>query len=142
MVQVEVSGEIPVPSEKLFSLMSDYNNWPKLFSAHTSVRLIKKEGDVEYIELGDRRYGKVNETHRVIPPNRIDIEEFTPGWDGTFVNLFESLPNGNTELTVKVDIKGKGLMKLVGPFAGSYVRNRVRKQIFEELQKTAPASRT
>jgi hypothetical protein len=52
LVHVEVSGEIPVPSEKLFLLMSDYNNWPKLFSAHTSVRLIKKEGNVEYIELG------------------------------------------------------------------------------------------
>ncbi|HZW54861.1 MAG TPA: hypothetical protein VFF30_01080 [Nitrososphaerales archaeon] len=73
--------------------------------------MISKEGDIERIELGDNRYGKVIETHRVILPNRIDIEEFTPNWTGMFVNLFESTPEGNTRLTLKVDIKGNGLSK-------------------------------
>lgn len=78
----------------------------------------------------------------MIPPDRIDIEEFTPGWDGIFVNLFESLPNGSSRLTVKVDIRGKGLTKFVGPFVGGYIRNRVRKEILEDLQKRAPAFQT
>ncbi|HZW55994.1 MAG TPA: SRPBCC family protein [Nitrososphaerales archaeon] len=138
VVHVEISDTIPIPKEKLFSLMSDYNNWPKLFpSGHTSVKLIRKEGDLEYIELGDKRYRKVTETHRVIPPDRIDIEEFTPNWSGMFVNLFESSPEGGTRLTLKVDIKGGNfLFKLIEPFSKSYIRNRIRKEIHEDLKKS------
>jgi|GEM_PF-1463517 hypothetical protein len=136
LTHVEVSDTIDIPKDRLFSLMSDYNNWPKLFpNSCTSVKLIRKEGDMEYIEMGDRRYGKVTEMHRVIPPDEIYIEEYTPNWTGIFVNLFESLPDGRTRLTLKVDIKGNNLLfRLIDPFSKSYVRNRVRNQIHEEIK--------
>jgi len=126
-----------VPKEKLFALMSDYQNWPKLFPYHQTIRLVRKEGDTEYVEIDDKRYGKITETHRVIPPDRIDIEEFTPNWSGIFVNLFESSPDGGTRLTLKVDIRGKGFFKLLVPFSKGYVRNRVRREIHSELKRAA-----
>lgn len=139
MVHVEVSDKIMVPMDKLYALMSDYTNWPKLFSQYTDIRLIRKEGDTEYVELGDKRYGKVTEAHRVIPPDRIDIEEFTPNWRGVFVNLFEPSPGGGTILTLKVDITGQGFLKLLAPFSRGYIRRRVKKEIYEELRKNAPS---
>jgi hypothetical protein len=138
LVHVEVSDTIDVPKEKLFAFMSDYNNWPKLFpNEHTSVKLIRKEGDLEYLEIGDKRYGRITETHRVIPPNRIEIEEFTPNWIGMFVNLFESASEGGTRLTLKVDIRGRNfLFKLIGPLSKSYIRKRVKKEIHDELKSS------
>jgi hypothetical protein len=45
MVHVEVSDIIMVPMDKLYVLMSDYTNWPRLFSQYTGILLIRKEGD-------------------------------------------------------------------------------------------------
>jgi hypothetical protein len=81
LVQVEVSDIIGVAREGLLSLMPDYNNWPRLFNNHTSFRLIKRECDSEYIEPGDKGYCKVTEIHRVMPPNEIYTEGFTPNWN-------------------------------------------------------------
>ena len=73
----------------------------------------------------------------MIPPDRIDIMEFTPNWSGVFVNLFESSPDGGTCLTLKVDIKGRNfLFKLIEPFSKNYIRNRIRKEIHEDLKKS------
>ena len=139
MVHVEVSDTVPVPKDKLFSLMSDYNNWPKLFpTSHAGVRLISKEGDAERIELEDIRYGKVIEIHKVIPPDRIEIEEFTPNWKGRFMNLFEPASDSSTRLTLKVDITGRNfIFKVIAPFSKGYIRNRVKKEIHEDLKRTA-----
>ncbi len=80
-----------MPRDKLFSLMSDYQNWPKFFPYHQAVRLIHKEGDKEHLEIDDKNMGKITEIHKAIPPNRIEIEEFTPNWNGTFLNIFVTL---------------------------------------------------
>jgi len=89
------------------------------------------------VELGDKRYRKVTEAHRVIPPARIDIEEFTLNLRGVFVNLFEPSPGGGTILTLRVDIAGKGFLKLLAPFSRGYIHRRVWKEVYGELGKNA-----
>lgn len=62
---------------------------------HPWVKLVMKEGDKEYPELGEKHYGTVTEVHQAIPPDRIDIEETTPGWVGDVCEPLRGAPGSS-----------------------------------------------
>ena len=124
--------------DRLFALMSDYANWPKLFPQHKAVRLIRRDGDREYLEIDNADGTKITEIHRVVLPSRIEVEEFTAGWSGLFVNEFEALPDGTTRLTIIADFSLKGPLKVFEPFSSFFKdlsNKQIKKNIHDPLKK-------
>ncbi len=136
MPQAEASIIIRAPQAQVAGLYRDYRNWPRLFPATIrEVRLVKAEPPRTVLEIVHRE-GVVPNIMTEVTPERIDLWEAKRLFDGTFINRFESIPEG-TRYTVSANIMLKKALKVLGPFLGWYIRRQIIRYVLEPMRQAA-----
>ena len=128
---------INAPPERLARLYLDYAHWSSLFPATIrGVRLLR-EGDRETtVEVDHRTEGAVVNIIRPLSPTVIELEEFKPRFDATFVNRFERAGNG-ARYVLDADVRLHMPFALLGPLITPIVRRRMRRFVLEPMRSAA-----
>jgi ribosome-associated toxin RatA of RatAB toxin-antitoxin module len=74
--QVTVIGLVEAPPERVWKVLTDYENWPRIISSVAEVEVVKREGKDAVVELEIEVPGsnvEYTRRHRHDPPRRIDI---------------------------------------------------------------------
>jgi hypothetical protein len=139
---VHVSAAITVhaPPDRLVARYLDFAQWPQLFAATIrGTRLVQSRGDEMTVEVDHRTAGRVINVIRPRSPNEIELGEFKPKFEATFLNRFDPIPEG-TRYTVVADVKLKMPYALLAPFLTGYVRRAVRRYVLEPMRDVAERS--
>jgi len=118
MVEVEVSRVFRAPREKVFRTITDVENAPRVLPQYfKSIRVLKRDGDLletdEEVEYGSRKI-RQRARHRVIPPDRHEVEVVEGDTAGTrVVETYAEVPEG-TKVNIKANIQLGGVAKLLG----------------------------
>jgi len=136
-VHVDAAMTIHAPCERLVTLYLDYAHWPRLFPATIrGVRLVRREGSETTVEVDHRTAGHVVNIIRRRSANEIELEEFKPKYDATFVSRFDAVAAG-TRYSVSADIRLEVPYALLAPFLSGYVRRSVRRYVLEPMREYA-----
>ncbi|MCV0372489.1 MAG: SRPBCC family protein [Nitrosarchaeum sp.] len=120
MPKFRLEKTINSPRDKVFEIFTTFSNYQNLFPKYfPSVRILSTRDDVSVVEehlmLGDRELVMMTK-HVTVVPSRHEV--FVIGGDakGThIVERFDQIAN-STKLTVDVDFKLKGSMKISNLF--------------------------
>jgi hypothetical protein len=127
--------------EHLAALYLDYRNWPELLPA--TIRGVRKlaedAGDIT-VEVDHRTEGRVVNIIRPMSASVIALEEFKPRYDATFVNRFESVPQG-TRYVLDAEIRFHMPYALIAPLLSGIVRQRMRRYVLEPMRDEAERER-
>ena len=125
---------IRTPRERLVALYLDYAGWPRLFPATIrGVRLVRRDAGGTTVDVDHRTAGHVINIIRRRSASTIELEEFKPKYDATFINRFDATPGG-TRYTVSADIRLKMPYVLLAPFLAGYVRRAVRRYVLQPMR--------
>ena len=126
--------------ERLTRLYLDYAHWDSLFPATIrGVRLLR-EGDGETtVEVDHRTEGAVVNIIRPLSPTAIEVEEFKPRFDATFVNRFEPRGNG-ARYVLDAEVRLHMPFAVLGPLIKPIVRRRMRRFVLEPMRAAAESS--
>ena len=120
--------------ERLAALYLDYRSWPELFPA--TIRGVRKlaehDGDIT-VEVDHCADGRVVNIIRPMSASVIALEEFKPRYDATFVNRFESVPQG-TRYVLDAEVRFHMPYALVAPLLQGIVRHRMRQYVLEPMR--------
>ncbi|MBI4415458.1 MAG: SRPBCC family protein [Euryarchaeota archaeon] len=132
MIHLEHSAIVRAPREKTFSVLTDYENYPRTFSAFKSVGNIRREDNRVSFALDGLAV-----IDRLTPPQQIEREvKFKNGHIRAMFRL-NAIPDG-TEFRFSADITLKGFLGLVAPL----VKRRFAKisaQNIVEMKRAAEA---
>ena len=121
------------------TLYLDYAHWSRLFPATIrGVRLLRCGGSETTVEVDHRTAGHVVNIIRRRSANEIELEEFKPKYDATFVSRFDAVAAG-TRYSVSADIRLEVPYALLAPFLSGYVRRSVRRYVLEPMRVYAEA---
>lgn len=127
MPKIILEKIIKADRKKVFELDTNYENFQKILSEYyPSVRIISVRGNVSVVEEHLRITGQelvMMAKHVIDEP--ILHEIFIIGGDakGThIIKRYESIPHG-TKLTLEIDWRLKGIMKLSNPFGKNKILN-------------------
>jgi len=121
------------------TLYLDYAHWSRLFPATIrGVRLLRCEGSETTVEVDHRTAGHVVNIIRRRSENEVELEEFKPKYDATFVSRFDAVAAG-TRYSVSADIRLEVPYALLAPFLSGYVRRSVRRYVLEPMRVYAEA---
>ena len=138
-VHVDAAMTINAPRERLMTLYLDYAHWSRLFPATIrGVRLLRCGGSETTVEVDHRTAGHVVNIIRRRSENEVELEEFKPKYDATFVNRFDAVAGG-TRYAVSADIRLRVPYALLAPFLRGYVRRSVRRYVLEPMRVYAEA---
>ena len=104
-VHAEVSSLVKVPREKAYSAYTDFEAMPKWSRQGREVKAVRREGDVVFLEMGEKR--KVVREMRLFPPDRVESEGETRFKQIKTTVVFEEVPGG-TRVTASLDVQVKG----------------------------------
>jgi hypothetical protein len=136
MIETIVSQLINAPICRVFSLYADPENWPHIFPAIRSVRILSESEGKKVIEVDHIHEGRViNRMHRV-SESRIDLEEFKPHYEATFINQFDPEPAG-TRYTLTAMVRLKGFYRVAAPFVKPVVLDRMRRYVLIPMKIAA-----
>lgn len=130
MVTIEISVEITAPRDKVWDIVSDIDNEPKLWKGTKEVRNISKDGDkiIREITIAFRDQKCMQEV-KISPKEKIEIEFKKGIIDGTkIINL--SSNSEKTTIKATWNIKLTGMM---GIFTG-IVTNHIKSGTEQALQ--------
>lgn len=134
MIQVQTSLAIKAPAGYLSSLYCDYSGWGRLFPLTIIGAKLQKEEEGKLTVLVDhKKAGKVINILTRTSANEIRLEEFKPLYSAVFLNRFETNHNF-TCYRVIAEVKLKTILKIIEPFIGGLVRNRIRKYVLEPMK--------
>ena len=140
-VRVREALVIHAAPDRLAALYLDYANWPELFPATIrGVRWLEEHNGDITVEVDHRDEGPVVNIIRPMSASVIVLEEFKPRFDATFVNRFESVPQG-TRYVLDAEIRFPLPYALVAPLLQGVVRNRVRRFVLEPMRAEAERER-
>ncbi len=125
MIHVDVGTVIKAPKETVSDVYADYSNWPSVFPTINGVRLIRREGSRQILEI-DHAEGKVVNEMVVRSPDEIDLWEIKRRYTARFLNRFQAVPGG-TRFAVSGEIYLRGIAKLLQPFLRGYVRRQMER---------------
>lgn len=136
-IHVEVTTTIHAPRERLVALNLDHEHWTRLFSATIrGVRLIESGAGRTIVEVDHRTAGRVINILRRRSASEIELEEFKPRYDATFLNRFDAVADG-TRYTVIADVRLKMPYALLAPVLRPYARRAVRRYVLEPMRAHA-----
>ena len=140
-VRVREALVIRADAERLAALYLDYRNWPDLFPATIrGVRWLEEHNGDITVEVDHRDEGRVVNIIRPMSASVIVLEEFKPRFDATFVNRFESVPQG-TRYVLDAEIRFHMPYALVAPLLQGVVRSRMRRFVLEPMRADAERER-
>jgi|SRR4030095_9727 hypothetical protein len=135
MLHVEASINIATPQPVVRRVYMDYNNWNKLFPLTIrAARCIKEENGVHTVEVDHKKEGFVINVLTVLSNEEIQLEEFKPKYNATFINRFRAVGNG-TRYTISASISMKGIYKIAAPFIKNVVKNRIIELVLKPMKK-------
>src|SRR5262245_3113861 len=136
-VRVRVALVIRAAPERLTALYLDYRNWSRVFPATIrGVRWLETRDGAITVEVDHCTEGRVVNIIRPMSASVIALEEFKPRFDATFVNRFESAPEG-TRYVLDAEIRFHMPYALVAPLLRGVVRNRMRRFVLEPMRCAA-----
>jgi uncharacterized membrane protein len=136
MMFVEVSEIIRAPRDRVFSVETDFENWPKIFPHVRSVREVSQKYGETLLELEDSAGGRVTIVQRTRRCEKIveDLARGTIREKCTYT--FEALPDG-TRVTIELGAKVKGPYKLLSPLVKAYLRRRLLRLVLGPMKRAA-----
>jgi hypothetical protein len=135
VLHVDASITINAPTDRVRDVYTDYRSWPRIFPTIKGVRLLRREGAKQVLEI-DHVEGKVINELLVRPPDQVDLWEVKRRYDARFVNRFSTVPGG-TRLTVGADIYLNGWVKLLRPFLRGYVTRQIQQFQLQPVKAAA-----
>ena len=136
-VRVREALVVRARPDRLAGLYLAYANWPELFPATIrGVRFLEEhDGDIT-VEVDHRTEGRVVNIIRPMSASVIVLEEFKRRYDATFVNRFESVPQG-TRYVLDAEVRFHMPYALVAPLLRGVVRQRMRQYVLEPMRVIA-----
>jgi hypothetical protein len=135
MIRVDTATMIKAPKETVAEVYADYTGWPRVFPAISGVRLLRREGPTQILEIGHREGTVINEM-TVRSPDEIDLREVKHRYNARFANRFETVAGG-TRFAVSGEIHVKGIAKLLQPFLRGYVRRQMQRWQLQPVKSAA-----
>ena len=133
MPRIELTKTIRAPRGYAFSVMANTEDLPKIFNSYKSVRLVRKEGDVDIIEAEVEVEGWTSTwkiRRRYFPNERIEEGVDNDRSVGKATLTFSDVPEG-TKLTLIDYATFKGT---VGRLLGGLAKGRLEKYIDGDLE--------
>src|SRR4051812_48109524 len=101
--QVIHTSVIHASQERVFALLTDYENWPTTFPAAKAVRIVKREGNTVEAIVERRIWPHRVMLHdRLLPPGRIERIDRASGDECKATFTLEPIPEG-TRLTISAE---------------------------------------
>jgi ribosome-associated toxin RatA of RatAB toxin-antitoxin module len=143
MPKVKVEKIIKVNREKIFNLVTDFENLPHRFPQFfKSVKVVSREGNTVTTEdLAVMAGREIRQTTKhILTPSEVDDVYLLSGdaKDSHIVTKYESVPEG-TRITVEGDFKLAGKLKLVGFMAKGKIQKGIE-EVMQEFEKVAESS--
>jgi hypothetical protein len=136
-LHAEAEMMIHAPRERVAALYRDYRAWPRLFPATIrDVRVLRTEDRRVTVEVDHRTEGRVINVMTELAPERIELWESKRRFDATFVNSFETTPDG-TRYRVAAEVELKGAARLFAPFLGGYIHRQIYRYVLEPMRRAA-----
>lgn len=135
MVHMETSVVIHAPQPEVLATYRDYRNWPRIFPTIKGVSLMCEQPGQQVLEI-DHRDGHVVNILTDVAPGEIELKEWKRRYDATFLNRFQSIPDG-TRFTLCADIALRGVYRLLAPFVRGYIRHQMVTLVLEPMRRAA-----
>lgn len=142
MPKFKFTKTVNVDRDKIFSVITDFENLEKIFPKYfKSLKIISKSGKTTRLEEELEFLGKkltVTVDHVVEKPDKHTVTMLDgPGKDTKFQEIFEKISEG-TKITIDVDLILSGKFKVMGFFAKKKIKNKMSQALddFAEVAKT------
>jgi len=129
-----------VPPERAYDVYADYAGWPRVFPTISAVRLVRRAGNSVVLEVDHRSEGKVRNELVLQPKRQLELRESKRRYDARFLNRFDPI-NSGTRVSVAGDIRLKGLVRLLSPLLGWYVRRLIQRFTLHPIKIAAEAGK-
>jgi len=126
---VRIEQVVKAPRDQVFQTFTDYEAWPRFSGLVTRVTVTERAGNTVHLDMEIKVMGrkfKRTEKHVLAAPEQVLVEGDKVGSTNTSVWKFDPVPEGTLVRGV-LEFQGKGLYKLMGPFA-----NRLQQTSFDE----------
>lgn len=137
MPKVKVEKTIRADREKIFNLVTDFENLPSRFPQFfKSIKILSRDGDIvtteDYAMMAGREVHQTTR-HVLTPPETDDVSLLSgDAKDSHIITRYLSVPEG-TRVVVEGDFKLAGKLKLVGFMA----KGKIEKGIDEVIDQFA-----
>lgn len=136
MLNATVSILIAAPPAAVAALFRDWKRWPKIFGRTIRHVELLEENQREVRLAIDHKVGRVINVMTDVAPDRVDLWEEKPRYVATFENHFDAADDG-THYSVVAHVRLKGMIRILAPFLGRYVRSQIRQYITEPVKRAA-----
>ena len=132
---------IKAPREKVYNIITDFENMPKYFpKVAESLRIVSREGNNLTIEAQAKSFGKTFRTHmktRLCPPKGfISDNESAIGTAGHEEFMLEEIPEGTKiNYTYDVELKNAFLRIFAKPLIKWYALKFWKKAVVDKLKE-------
>ena len=140
-IHLEDSWVIRASREKIYEIMTDFENMPKYFPEVTqSIRIVKKEGNNLLMEAKAKTFGKtffVKMKTQLRPPyGYISDNKSAIGTSGHEEFLMEEVPEGTKiNYTYEVEINNVFLRIFAKPLIGWYAMKFWKRAVIDKLKE-------
>ena len=143
MPKIKVEKTIKADREKVFKLVTDFENLPKNFPQFfKSIKVISREGNIVTTEDDAMMAGReVHQTTKhALTPSEIDDVHLLSGdaKDSHIVTTYSTIPEG-TKVVVEGDFKLAGKLKLVGFMAKGKIEKSIE-EVIDQFAKVAEST--
>lgn len=140
MVRVEKSKTVNAPQEKIFALITDFENLPSRFpNRYRNVKVIEKSGNTvkveEDVSVAGRDMHQITK-HVLEPTRKLTSEVIEGDAKGTIVQISLEPDSGiKTKVTIDADLKLGKMGAMLGVFAKGKIKSGLERMI-DEFEKT------
>jgi ribosome-associated toxin RatA of RatAB toxin-antitoxin module len=145
MVRVEKSKTVNAPQEKIFALITDFENLPTRYpNRYKMVKIVEKSGNTvtaeEDVTVAGREIHQVTR-HTLEPSKRLRSEVVDGDTKGTVVVISLEPDSGAdmTKVTVDADLKLGKMGSVLGVFAKGKIKDGLERMI-DEFETTVKSS--
>jgi ribosome-associated toxin RatA of RatAB toxin-antitoxin module len=145
MVRVEKSKTVNAPQEKIFALITDFENLPSRYpNRYRKVKIIEKSGNTvtaeEDVTVAGREIHQVTR-HTLEPSKKLTSEVMDGDTKGTVVVISLEPDSGaeKTKVTVDADLKLGKMGSVLGVFAKGKIKDGLERMI-DEFESTVNSS--
>ena len=147
MVRVEKSKTVNAPQEKIFALITDFENLPRRYpNRYKRVKVMERSGNVvtaeEEVTVAGREIHQVTK-HTLDPSKMLKSEVMDGDTKGTVVviTLEPDSGAGMTKVTVDADLKLGKMGSVLDVFAKGKIKEGLERMI-DEFESTVNADRS
>jgi ribosome-associated toxin RatA of RatAB toxin-antitoxin module len=145
MVRVEKSKTVNAPQEKIFALITDFENLPSRYpNRYRKVKIVEKSGNTvtaeEDVTVAGREIHQVTR-HTLEPSKKLTSEVMDGDTKGTVVVISLEPDSGaeKTKVTVDADLKLGKMGSVLGVFAKGKIKDGLERMI-DEFETTVKSS--